>query len=442
MSERIKQLEADLASKATEVKPLAEKSQTSALTTDESARFDELVKQINAIGEDLVKAKNQATEAAEMLRVFNQTNAPADNVKRDAIGTEVAAIQERAALKSMGRQFIESDEFKAYAKSPLGKGRPVKFSGMFPEYDRSANGPDGEKALIYSGTGSASMLLPQVLPTIYRGAEAPLVMRDVLLNLNTSSDTVTVMQESGFTNAAAEVAEATAVNEGAKPESTLTFTEASFPVRTIAHWIPITRQMLEDLPMMEGYVEQRLRTGLLRREDNQFLNGDGVAPNLKGILATSGIQDLDATYFAGAPVADASAVNDNINRIRRAKRVIQVTGDAQATFVVMNPVDKEMFDTATDADKNYLLSGPLASSVSTLWGLRVVESENISAGTALVGDGTMAAVVDRRDAQVYLADQHSDFFVRNIFVMLAEERVALPVFRPAAFAKVAFDAWA
>ena len=67
--------------------------------------------------------------------------------------------------------------------------------------------------------------------------------------------------------------------------------------------------------------------------------------------------------------------------------------------------------------------------------------ENITAGTALVGDGTMAAVVDRRDAQIYIADQHSDFFVRNIFVMLAEERVALPVFRPAAFAKVTLATW-
>jgi hypothetical protein len=41
-----------------------------------------------------------------------------------------------------------------------------------------------------------------------------------------------------------------------------------------------------------------------------------------------------------------------------------------------------------------------------------------------------------------MTDSHSDFFIRNIFVLLAEERVALPVFRPAAFAKVALAAWA
>jgi HK97 family phage major capsid protein len=72
-----------------------------------------------------------------------------------------------------------------------------------------------------------------------------------------------------------------------------------------------------------------------------------------------------------------------------------------------------------------------------VWGLPIVASDNITAGTALVGDGTMAAVVDREDATIYTTDSHSDFFVRNLFVLLAEERVALAVFRPAAFAKVA-----
>jgi HK97 family phage major capsid protein len=429
------QLEADIAAKGAEVQPLAVKSNSSQLTPEEDAKFTELVGQINELGENLAKAINQANDAEDMLKVYNQFNVPADGAKdRGVTDAEVVDIGRKAA-KSLGRQFVESDEFKSYRGRKTGTSAPVKFDGMFPEYDME------QKALIYSGTGSASMVQPQVAPGIYRGNEAPLVMRDVLLNLNTTSDAVIAVSESGFTNGAVEVAEATTVSGGAKPESALTFTEVSFPVRTIAHWIPITRQMLEDLPMMQGYVDQRLRTGLLRREDNQIINGDGIAPNLTGILATVGIQDLDAAYFGGAPVNDAGQDNENINRLRRAKRVIQVTGDAQATFAVINPVDKEMFDTVSTADRQYLLSGPLAPSNSTLWGLQIVESENIVAGTAIVGDGTMAAVVDRRDAQVYIADQHSDFFIRNIFVMLAEERIAFPVFRPAAFAAVEFAAW-
>jgi hypothetical protein len=53
-----------------------------------------------------------------------------------------------------------------------------------------------------------------------------------------------------------------------------------------------------------------------------------------------------------------------------------------------------------------------------------------------VGDGTAAQVWDRMAAQLLIADQHSDFFVRNMYVLLAEERLGLAVYRPAAFALV------
>jgi HK97 family phage major capsid protein len=135
-------------------------------------------------------------------------------------------------------------------------------------------------------------------------------------------------------------------------------------------------------------------------------------------------------------VKNAGTDNENLNRLRRAKTKVMVTGQATPTFIVMNPTDLEVIDTITDANREYLLGGPTTPGQRTLWGLRVVESQNIAAGTSLVGDGTMAAVVDRSQGKIYTADQHSDFFVRNIFVILAEERLALPVFRPTAFAKV------
>ncbi len=429
----VNRLEADLASVLTEAKPLAEKSGAGELTAEESARFDELTKRVNIIGEELTAAKHQAAAAASILDADKHFNQPADQIKRGlSLDTAIEPGKGGTVVtgrKSLGQKFIESAEFKQR------NSRGVMYDAV------KFNEPEDIKTLITSGSASASYVLPQVYPTIYRPLEAPLVMRDVLLNMTTNSDNVTVLQEGTFTNSAAEVIEATTTSDGAKAESALTFTEATFPVQWIAHWIPITRQMLEDLAMMQSYVDDRLLIGLRRREDNQFLNGNGTAPNLRGILATSGIQTLDATYFTGSAVQDAGTDNENVNRIRRAKRVIQVTGKATATFVVMNPTDLENIDTITDSTRQYLLAGPLAAEPRRLWGLQVVESENIAAGTALVGDGTMAAVVDRMDARIYTTDSHSDFFIRNIFVILAEERVALPIFRPSAFAKVTLAAW-
>lgn len=443
---RIAQMKSDLASLAYQARTLAEKSVAGTLTADESAQFDDLVEKLNRCKGDLDAEVKRFDAARDVLGVNDALNAPAGqhgagfalDTRRDPKGHDV--------LLSPGQKFVKSDQLDRARKSPSGnmKNDPVTVGTLFAKYGPDwvdGLSPDEIRAVITSGTAPGSALLPQVLPTLYRAAEKPLVMRDVLLNLQTTSDTITVMQETGFTNNAAEVAEATASNGtgltgGVKPASDLTFSEASFPVRWVAHWMEITRQMLEDLAFMRGYIDQRLLTGLARREDYQILNGTGVAPNLTGILNTSGIQTLDAAYFAANPVKNAGTDNEMVNRLRRAKTKIMVTGDAMPTFFAVNPGDVETLETIADASRQYLLGGPYGPNVRTLWGVPVVETSNIAAGTALSGDGTMAAVVDRMQGRIYTTDSHSDYFIRNLFVILAEERLALPVFRPLAFARV------
>lgn len=431
MNDRINKIKADIASLGEQVKPFAEQSIAGTISADDSKRFDELVVQLANAKADLNEAVDQYTKAQAVLGDVQSATRPADNVKRDMPGTESSVAGETAqGYKSPGTALIESESFQYARKNTRGNmASPVIIKdGFF--------GPDATKAVIGSATVPGSALFAQVLPGIYRGMERPLVLRDVLMNLQTTSDNITVMQENVFTNSAAEVAEATLVSNGAKPESAITFTEATFPVQIIAHWLPVTRQLLEDLAFMRGYIDDRLLTGLRRREDAQFLNGNGTAPNIRGILQTSGIQNLDQTYFTGAAVKNVGTDNENINRIRRGIRVLQVTGQSQPSFIVMNPADAENIDTSADADRQYLLGGPLAATPRRIWGLPIVESDNMAAGGVLIGDGQMAAVVDRGNAAIYTTDSHSDFFVRNLFVVLAEERVALPVFRPAAFAFV------
>jgi len=415
-----------MAALLTELQPLHAAEER---TAEQEARVDQILSEVNDLGP---RIEREAMIAATAQRKADYS----EPVRRIAGGHPAEQAEERGERidrRSIGRRFVESDEFKA-GRQGRGLVAPVKYPGLLA---RATADELEQRALIHSGTAPASMLQPQVLPSVYRGLEAPLVLRDVLLNIRTASDSITVMRENVFTNSAAETAEATAVNEGAKPESALTFTEVSFPIRTIAHWIPITRQMMDDIPAMEAYINERLLIGLARREDNQFLNGDGNAPNLTGILATSGIQDLNAAHFAAAPVSDAGTDNENYNRLLRAKTKIAVTGKAQATFVIANPADVEKWLTYTDGDRGYHAGGPFMGAPTSVWGLPVIQSENITEGTALVGDGSMAAVVDRMDSQIFTSDSHSDFFVRNLFVLLAEERVGLAVFRPAAFAKVA-----
>ena len=44
------------------------------------------------------------------------------------------------------------------------------------------------------------------------------------------------------------------------------------------------------------------------------------------------------------------------------------------------------------------------------------------------------------EGNIRVAEQHSDFFIRNAVAILAEERLALAVKRPESFVEVEFDA--
>ncbi|MDQ3541814.1 MAG: phage major capsid protein, partial [Chloroflexota bacterium] len=194
-----------------------------------------------------------------------------------------------------------------------------------------------------------------------------------------------------------------------------------------------------DAAQMQTYVEQRLLDGLRLRESDQLLNGSGTGANMNGLLNTTGVQNLDNTattgYWATNPVNDNGTDNENYNRLLRAKRLIRTVGRAVASFIALNPADLEGFLNRTDAQRQYFGGGPFAgTNIPTMWGLRVVEDENLAAGMALVGDGRMAAVWDRMQAQI-LIDTIDDQFVRNMLTILAEERLGLTVFRPQAFAR-------
>jgi signal peptide peptidase SppA len=72
--------------------------------------------------------------------------------------------------------------------------------------------------------------------------------------------------------------------------------------RTIAHWLKLQKQSLEDVPALRAVIENRLRYGVQRRLEAQVLNGNGTAPNLRGILQTSGIGAV--AFDAAAEQAD------------------------------------------------------------------------------------------------------------------------------------------
>ncbi len=372
------------------------------MSDDEKKSIQALVDQGTALRATLERAKGDANIAAEIERLTAGLV-----VKPDAGAAQV----ER---RSMGQQFVESDAM-AWIKKTVGGGRGSAWKS--PSAELMATTLD-------TGSGSgASLIVTEYRPGIVETLFKRLVVADLLASGTTDSNSITYMKETAATNAAAAVAEGSP-----KPESGLVFEQVSDLVRKIAHWLPVTDEMLEDVAQIRSYIDARLRLGLSITEEDQLLNGSGTAPNIQGLLNRSG---LTASEARAGSVTNAEAIFVEMMKIFNASFVMP-------TGTIMNPANWQTTQLSKDGDGRYYGSGPFAApQAPTLWGLPVVVTPSIVANTGLTGAFSSAAQYFRKGGVVVEAsNSHSDFFVRNLTAIRCESRGALAVYRPGAFGKI------
>ena len=283
------------------------------------------------------------------------------------------------------------------------------------------------KTAIVNATGQNQPLVPsQRIAGIINNPNRILTIRDLLPVGRTTSNLVEYTKENVFTNNAGPQYSSPDYENVTKPESGITFTLASAAVATLAHFVPVSRQVLDDSAQLESYVNGRLMYGLKLEEEDQLLNGNGTSGNLGGLLKSG-----NYTAYSRAVTGDTKL--DTIRRALTQAQLSEFTADA----IVLNPADWETIELQKSSYGEYIFGGdmgPIDALGPRIWGKRVVATNSITAGTFLVGSFTMGAQIwDRQDAAVQISYEDGDNFKKNMATILAEERLALTVYRPAAF---------
>ena len=336
------------------------------------------------------------------------------------VGHSLSPAAARARTRGMGTQFTESAEYQEFFHTL--KGHRAQSSWRSPGIELFPPGPMAATLTEDPASGGA-LVIPQYLPGILPLPQRRLVVGDAFAQGTTDSNLISYMSEKTFTNAAAAVA------EGAlKPESTLIYEAITDPVRKLAHWLPTTEEMLEDAPQIRSYIDGRLQLGVQLAEEDELLNGTGVAPHILGLRLRPGLAP-DVVQTDPDTVADA---------ILKQSMAIFNTAFLPADTVVMNPADWTNVVLMKSGQGEYLAGGPFSTlPTPTLWGLRVVLTPMIPAAVAVVGAFMQGAQVFRKGGiRVEASNSHADFFIKNLVAIRAEERLALAVYRPAAFGEV------
>lgn len=253
--------------------------------------------------------------------------------------------------------------------------------------------------------------------------DRPLMVRNLIPVGQTASQLIEYPIAGPLVNNAAIVPETQL-----KPESATSWSVGQAPVVTIAHWIPVSKQVYDDVAMLRSYLDSELRIGLEQVEENEILLGAGTTGHMNGL------------YTQRTPYSPAGIPTDPtiVDHIRWAKLQVRKSY-FPATAVVMNPEDWAEIELAKDANGAYLHAAVTTGAEPRLWGMRVVESDALAAGTFLVGAFALAAKIwDREQANVQISSEDRDNFVKNMLTLRGEERLALTVTRPSAFVGGAF----
>lgn len=306
--------------------------------------------------------------------------------------------------RTAGERFIEDEGFKAFAGQTRPRGRFIAEVKDITSLTTDAAGSVG------------SMVQPQRV----QGVALPqrrMTIRALLAQGNTNSSSVEYDKEKVFTNSAAPVA------EGAlKPQSELQYEDATAPVRTIAHWMRASVQILADAPALRSIIDQRLRYGLAFQEEVQLLTGSGSGQNIEGLITAATAYSAPGSLSASTPV--------DVVRLM----ILQVAlAEYPANGIVMNPIDMAAIEMSKDTAGGYLIGDPQGTIQKRLWGLPVVETQAVTVDKALVGAFDLAAqIFDRQDATVEVSTEDQDNFVKNKVTIRAEQRLALAIYREAA----------
>jgi HK97 family phage major capsid protein len=415
---------------------------------EDRERFEKLCSEGADIQADIeAEQKWQSIEARQRtLRevpdaTMPQPRSPASKFDRDS--------REVAGYISIGDAVIMSEAFQKFASSEFATGHSATIQlacalngknalmgpnqqplvplsrDMRKEFDRFMQ-TKAAKAVPTLGTG---VIEPERLARIPQvTADERLRVRDVINTGQTGAGSVEYVRQDSASNLAAPTTHGVS-----KPEEDVTYSLQQTPVRTIAGWMPVQNQQLEDWAQLRSLIDGRLRYSVSRTEEEQILYGDGAAPNLEGLLVVAGTTDIATNGRYSAPD------HTLIDVVRMGITDVMVAG-YEANAVVLHPYDWETIVLQKGTDERYVWVVVTDNNGSRIWGVRVVEaigaqSRASGARNILVGDFQMGAqLLDRMQLTVQVG-LVNDQFIKNMRTILAEERIALPIYAPAAFAK-------
>lgn len=380
----------------------------------------ELIKK--AFTDNLPAIKEVLPELAEIkgLADWKITKDEADKKNQDALDELVKDVKDIKAGRIMAPQ--QGVSLKAAIEAALNEGDNYKNLEMLAmnHKDRNKRFTMELKLVGDMGTGNVtggSRYGAQFAPNIIENPKRKLHIRSLVpVGSAGPGNTFTFMRENGV----GEGAIAPTAETGTKPQFDLDLVETTVNFEWIAGWLRVTRKAMNNIPGFMSYLNSRLPELLLRAEDAQLISGDGVSPNISGILDT------------GNFTASTSTATVLIEQLIDSLAQLEDDEERDATGILLRPVDYYSFfknKAAGSGEYDLPQNVTFANGVLFISGVPVFASTALTAGKYIVGDWEMGAqLLIQNGMRIEFFEQDGTNVRENKITVRIEESVAFPIY--------------
>lgn len=368
--------------------------------------------EINALGEAYQVARDIDSAASENKHALDILNEPVHPSRHSNGRLESSAGGNDPVLeqKSLGQLVLGSLECKnAFAaKGASGQLRP--FVVDIPNFN--------VKTVMTETVAGYAPPNYRTNIVVFSAQRKPIVS-DLIPSDPTEKEAIKYMEETTFTNNAVMTAEGSASAEAA-----LAYTERTVLVEWLPLTLPVTEQQLDDVPQLNGIINNRLTLMIGQAEETELVSGSGSSPHLQGFLTKSGIQ----TQALGSdPIPDA---------IMKAMTLVRWTAFAEPSGIIMHPTNWQTIRLLKTTTGQYLWGSPSEPGPERVWGLPAILTTAMTLNTALVGDYLKFSHISRRLGLRVEVGFVNDDFKKGQKTLRAQERLSLEIYRAAAFCTI------
>ena len=382
--------------------------------------INEIMAGLDKIGERLTNLETDRVSAKAFAEKAQELGAKQADLARELleIRQKNEAVPAKAEAKSVGESFVADKAYTDFVSGAATSARAV--ITLSKEGDPTTGGTTPTSTPTKVGISNPSLNVTSLAPSLYAGVfgtpNVPQKIEPLIPHIAVTTDSVDYVTVADTINAAG-VAEAAKI-----PESTFTPTLAKANVVNVAHYTKITKQLADDAPALAAYINTKMLYGLQNKVEDQIVNGNGTAPQLKGLLATDSYTDA-STQLTGAR---------NLFDLLLLLQGVAETAAYEPEALVLNPMTWAQLAMEKDSQGRYLLGGPGLAANKSVWGIPVVTSSAVPAGKFIFGNFTQTVTIyDRQQVAVEMTGTNEDDFTHYLYTIRASRRLALAVEVPA-----------